>query len=67
MKRIVIHADLCVGNGRCYTLAPRLIVDDERGYGGVIGDGNLTDDAALEEADRAVRACPERAIEIVDE
>ena len=66
MNRIVISADLCMGNGRCYTIAPGLISDDDRGYGTVIGDGVLEIDA-LEAANRAVRACPEGAIEIVEE
>ena len=64
--RIVIDGDLCVGNGRCYTLAPALIADDERGYGEVIGRG-VVEGAMTEVAERAVRACPEGAITLVDE
>jgi ferredoxin len=63
-RRIVIDAGRCVGNGRCYTLAPDLVEDDERGYGTVIGDGVLEGDA-LEQAERAVRACPEGAVHLV--
>jgi ferredoxin len=64
--KIVIDADLCVGNGRCYTLAPDLVTDDERGYGQVTGDGTVPD-ARLEEARRLVVACPEGAISVVDD
>jgi len=63
--RIVIDHDACSGHGRCYDLAPRLFTDDERGYGQVIGDGTLSE-AEIEDAQRAVLACPERAITIED-
>ena len=66
MRRIVIDADLCVGNGRCYSLAPELVSDDERGYGRVIGDGAV-DDEHVEDAQRVVLACPEHAISVVDD
>ncbi len=59
--RVVIDQSICTGNGRCYTLVPELFTDDERGYSQVVGDGVLTDDQ-VEQAHRAVVACPERAI-----
>jgi ferredoxin len=62
--KIVIDPGACSGNGRCYTLAPELFTDDERGYGQVVGDGTISDDQ-LELAQRAVLACPEDAISIV--
>ncbi len=40
---------------------PDLFADDERGYGQVIGDAVLTEDQ-VEQARKAVVACPERAI-----
>ena len=61
--RVVIDQSICSGNGRCYTLAPELFVDDERGYGQLVGDGTLTDEQ-VEQARKAVTACPERAITI---
>lgn len=64
--RIVIDADICVGNGRCYTLAPELVTDDERGYGQVIGHGAVDDDR-VEVARRLVVACPEGAVSVVDD
>jgi ferredoxin len=64
--RLVIDSDLCVGNGRCYSLAPDLVTDDERGYGQVLGDGTF-DDAHADDAQRVVLACPEHAITIVDD
>jgi ferredoxin len=65
VRRLVIDADVCVGNGRCYSLAPELVTDDESGYGHVIGDG-MIDDVNVEDAQRIVLACPEHAISIVD-
>jgi ferredoxin len=66
MTRIVIDTERCSGNGRCYTLAPDLFADDDRGYGQVIGDGAVREDQ-LDLARRVVIACPENAITIVDE
>jgi len=63
--RIRIDADRCSGHGRCYALTPQLFSDDERGYGQVIGDGTVGE-GELSAAERAVVACPERAI-ILDE
>jgi len=64
--RVVIDTERCTGHGRCYSLAPTVFSDDEEGYGVLIGDGAVTADQ-LEDARRAVLACPERAITIEDE
>lgn len=64
--KVVIDAERCTGNGRCYTLVPELFRDDERGYGQIIGDGRI-EEAHFQAARRAVIACPEDAISIVDE
>jgi ferredoxin len=63
--KLVINADICTGHARCVALTPELFDDDENGYGHVIGDGTVS--AALEaKARKAVPACPERAISLVD-
>jgi ferredoxin len=64
--RVVIDTDRCTGHGRCYSLAPAVFTDDDEGYGVVIGDGAITANE-LEDARRAVLACPERAIAIEGE
>lgn len=61
--RVVIDADRCSGHGRCYVVASELFVDDEAGYGQVRGDGTVPEDL-LAQAQRAVLACPERAIRL---
>ncbi len=61
--RITIDTERCQGHGVCYTVAPELFGDDDRGYGEVRGDGSVSEDQA-EAAARAVDRCPERAITI---
>jgi ferredoxin len=63
--KVVLDHDRCTGHGRCYSLAPDVFVDDDAGYGQVKGDGTIGD-ALVEEARRAVLACPERAIILED-
>jgi len=63
--KIAIDVGRCSGHGRCYVLSPSLFVDDERGFGQVKGDGAVSPDQ-LEDAQRAVRSCPEQAITIED-
>lgn len=63
MKKIKIDKELCSGHGRCYVLAPEIFTDDEAGFGQVIGDGSI-DALNLDAAERAVKACPEKAIGI---
>ncbi len=61
--KLVIDDERCTGHGRCYALAEELFVDDDAGYGQVIGDGSFSvgqDEAAR----RAVESCPEQAITI---
>jgi ferredoxin len=64
--RISIDSETCSGHGRCYVLSPSLFTDDDEGYGQVIGDGTVTPDL-LEDAQRAVRGCPERAITLSED
>jgi ferredoxin len=47
-------------------LSPTLFTDDDEGYGQVIGDGTITEDQR-EDAERAVRGCPERAVSITED
>jgi ferredoxin len=66
MTRLIIDAARCVGHGQCYQVAPDLIDDDERGYGGVKGNGLVSagqEAAAL----LAVKVCPEAAVARVEE
>jgi ferredoxin len=52
----------CTGHGRCYTVAPNLLSDDEEGFVTLRGNSMPISDAQLADAEEAAAACPERAI-----
>jgi ferredoxin len=59
--KISIDTERCTGHGRCYTLARGLFTDDDRGFGEVLGDGEVTsENEAMARA--AVASCPEHAV-----
>ncbi len=64
--KVTIDADLCQGQGRCFSIAPNLFGFDELGNGVVIGDGILTE-GTLEQARLAQSNCPEHAIFIEED
>lgn len=64
--KVRINAGLCQGHGRCYDLAPGLFGADDEGYGLVLGDGIVSQEAA-DAANLAVLNCPEQAIELLEE
>ena len=61
--KVVIDADRCTGQGRCFGIAPEIFDFDDLGNGVVKGDGvvpvELQAKAKLAEAN-----CPEHAISI---
>jgi len=59
--KVRIDADLCQGQGRCFSIAPDVFGFDELGNGVVLGDGELTSET-LEGARLAQLNCPEHAI-----
>ncbi len=62
--RIRVDANLCVGHGRCYELAPDVYGDDDRGHC-VLRHSDVP--PALEtQARLGEENCPEGAIEIDD-
>jgi ferredoxin len=52
----------CTGHGRCYTVAPNLLSDDEEGFVTLRGSSMPIDDGQIADAAEAEAACPERAI-----
>ena len=65
--KLSIGQDLCRGHGRCYTVAPDLLEDDDdEGY--VTARGQVVDVPAdqADAARDAVGSCPERAILLID-
>lgn len=62
--KVTVDADLCVGHGRCYVLAPDVFEADEFGHSVVRVaevDGELAEQARLGAAN-----CPEGAITVSD-
>ena len=59
--KVVIDAELCQGQCRCFSMAPSLFDFDDLGNGVVIGDGTITPET-LELARLAQANCPEHAI-----
>lgn len=66
--KLTVGADLCRGHGRCYTLAPDLLEDDDdEGY--VTARGQVIDVPGdqVDDARNAAASCPERAIAILED
>lgn len=61
-----VDADRCTGHGMCYSLAPDLLEDDPEGFVTLRGSHMPIAPEDLEEAERAVGACPEQAISLVE-
>lgn len=59
--KVRIDADLCQGQGRCFSIAPDIFGFDDLGNGVVLGDGVLTEEQ-IEKAKLAQLNCPEHAI-----
>lgn len=62
--RIRIDRDACTGHGRCYTLAPDLVIADDEGFGQVVRGDVPADLEGV--ARRAALNCPERAVLLDD-
>ena len=52
----------CTGHGRCYSVAPKLLSDDDEGFVTLRGSSMEIADDQLADAEEAAAACPERAI-----
>jgi ferredoxin len=66
--KLSVRADGCRGHGRCYTLAPDLLEDDDdEGY--VTARGQVIDVPAdqVDAARNAAGSCPERAITLLED
>ncbi len=60
---VSFDAELCVGHGRCYSLAPEVFEPDSEGH--CVVKVPIVDTADLDaQARRAVANCPERALAI---
>jgi ferredoxin len=64
--RLGVDTDLCRGHGRCYTLAPDLLEDDDEGYVTVRGQEIAVPADQVDAARNAADSCPERAIALLE-
>jgi ferredoxin len=65
--KLAVNGDLCMGHGRCYSLAEDLLHYDDEGY--VTARGQVVDVPADREDDarNAAGSCPERAIQLLED
>jgi ferredoxin len=64
--RIAVSAELCSGQGRCYTVSPDLFTSDDEGFVSQRGTEFEVPAGLEEQARLAVASCPEGAISLVD-
>jgi ferredoxin len=62
--KVRVDADLCVGHGRCYALAPDVFGTDDYGHAVVLVE--TVEGALAGQARIGVENCPERAITLED-
>jgi ferredoxin len=62
--KVIVNRIACVGHARCHHVAPELFALDDDGYIASTSFEVPTGQEAL--ARRGVRACPERALSIVE-
>lgn len=61
-----VDAARCTGHGRCYSVVPDLLSDDDEGFVTLSGSSMPLRDDQLADGQQAVAACPERAISLTD-
>jgi ferredoxin len=61
---ISIDANKCMGHGRCYTVAPDLLSEDDEGFVAQSGQTFEIPEGLLGQAQEAAEGCPEGAISI---
>ena len=65
--KLRVSAELCMGHGRCYALAPEVYAPDDEGYNSARGETIEVADEHAQSGARGARGCPEGAIEIVED
>jgi ferredoxin len=60
--KITLDTSVCTGHGRCYTLAPEVFDEDDRGH--CVLKLEALPEALRESARGAVDACPEQALSL---
>jgi ferredoxin len=65
--KLTVSSELCMGHGRCYSLAEDLLEYDDEGF--VTARGQVVDVPAdlVDDARNAAGSCPERAIQLLED
>jgi ferredoxin len=63
--KVRVDADLCVGHGRCYALAPDVFAPDDFGHCEIVVED--VDGVLAEHARLGVDNCPEQAISLEED
>lgn len=63
--RVVIQRERCQGHARCAAVAPDLYPLNDLGF--IATDGFAVPPGSRKDAERGARACPERAVSIVED
>jgi ferredoxin len=61
-SELFVDAAKCTGHGRCYSISPSLLSDDDEGFVTLRGSSMAIEDDQLADAEQAVAACPERSL-----
>jgi ferredoxin len=65
VMKMCVDADLCMGHGRCYRIAPDLLTYDDEGYVSIRGQTIDVPEDQRELAEEAEGTCPEGAISLI--
>jgi ferredoxin len=65
--RYTVDADLCVGHGRCWTVASAVYTADDEGFNDLKGQLIAVEPGLADVARRGARNCPEGAIELSED
>ena len=65
--KLTVDGKRCMGHGRCYTVAPDLLTDDDEGYVTIRDQLIEIPDDDREAAADAVASCPEQAIILIED
>jgi ferredoxin len=65
MAKLILDPEKCQGHGRCTLICPELFSTDPNGFA-FVASSTVPDDLHWA-AQHAIRSCPERAIELIDE
>ncbi|WP_437773582.1 ferredoxin [Arthrobacter sp. KNU40] len=65
--KLRVEDHLCTGHGRCYSRAPEVFQSDDDGFCDSRDEDRVIAPALERDARVGVRACPERAITILED